>query len=149
LFLSTARAALATGLGSVGFRKGAWAQAAGSPTAMQFPDSTVLPTPTPPFAGFIEPNLAQSTPGWPPTIMPPAGAPDVLLVSIYDHRPGVTGVIDKQLVAAGMTPWVPIVSWSWAPSARTIFTANWPQEECGSSALNVGRDRAAYQLASG
>jgi hypothetical protein len=56
LFLSTARAALATALGSVGFRKGAWAQAPGSPTATQFPDSTVLPTPTPPFAGFIEPN---------------------------------------------------------------------------------------------
>ena len=81
LFLSTAKAALATAFASFGLRKGAHAQA---PTATQFPNSTVLPTPTPPFEGVIEPNFLQSTPGWPPTITPPVGAPNVLLVLIDD-----------------------------------------------------------------
>ena len=49
-----------------------------------FPDSKVLPTPTPPFKGFIQPNLIDSQPAWPPTVMPPEGAPNVLLVLIDD-----------------------------------------------------------------
>src|SRR5690348_14348988 len=81
LFLSSAKAALATAFASFGFRKGAHAQA---PTATEFPDSKVIPTPTPPFAGFIEPNYVNSTPGWSPTVMPPEGAPNVLLVLIDD-----------------------------------------------------------------
>jgi hypothetical protein len=64
LFLSSAKAAPATAFGALGFRTAAHAQ---SPTAVQFPDSTVLPTPTPPFKGFIEPNLVDSQPGWPPS----------------------------------------------------------------------------------
>jgi arylsulfatase len=84
LFLSTAKAALATAFAGLGFQKAAHAQGAGAPTAVEFPDATVLPTPTPPFAGFIEPNLVNSTPGWSPTIMPPAGAPNVLLILIDD-----------------------------------------------------------------
>lgn len=81
LFLSTAKGALATAFTSLWVKKGAHAQ---SPTSTQFPDSTVLPTPTPPFAGVIEPNLVESTPGWPPTIAPPAGSPNVLLILIDD-----------------------------------------------------------------
>jgi Sulfatase len=81
LFLSSAKGALLGALGAIGFRTQAQAQ---SPTATQFPDSTVLPTPTPPFKGFIQPNLVDSQPGWPPTIMPPEGAPNVLLILIDD-----------------------------------------------------------------
>ena len=81
LFLSTAKGALTAALGALGFRTTAHAQ---SPTAVEFPDSKVLPTPTPPFEGVIEPNFLESTPGWPPTIRPPEGAPNVLLVLIDD-----------------------------------------------------------------
>ncbi len=81
LFLSSAKGALAAGLGAIGFRTAAHAQ---SPTAVEFPDSKVLPTPTPPFSGAIQPNLVDSTPGWPPTIMPPESAPNVLLILIDD-----------------------------------------------------------------
>ena len=65
LFLSSAKGALAAALGAVGFRTAARAQ---SPTAVQLPDSTVLPTPTPPFKGFIEPNrlLEPRRPALPP-----------------------------------------------------------------------------------
>ena len=80
LFLSSAKGALAAALGAVGLRT---AQAQ-SPTATVFPDSKVLPTPTPPFEGFIQPNLIDSQPGWPPAVMPPEGAANVLLILIDD-----------------------------------------------------------------
>jgi arylsulfatase A-like enzyme len=56
----------------------------GAPSTREFPDSRVLPTPTPPFAGDIQPNLIESKPAWPPTISPPEGAPNVLLILIDD-----------------------------------------------------------------
>jgi arylsulfatase A-like enzyme len=89
LFLSTAKAALATAFSGLGFRGGAFGQ---KRAAVEFPDSTVLPTPTPPFAGVIEPNLVDSTPDWPPTIVPPAGAPNVLLILIDDAGYGSNSV---------------------------------------------------------
>jgi arylsulfatase A-like enzyme len=58
--------------------------APGAPSAVEFPNSRVLPTPTPPFTGTIQPNLVNSAPGWPPTISPPEGAPNVLLILIDD-----------------------------------------------------------------
>lgn len=56
----------------------------GAPSTLEFPDSRVLPVPTPPFAGDIQPNLVNSKPGWPSTIAPPKGAPNVLLILIDD-----------------------------------------------------------------
>ena len=41
--------------------------APGAPGTLEFPNSRVLPIPTPPFAGVINPNLIDSKPGWPPT----------------------------------------------------------------------------------
>lgn len=82
LFLSSARVALATAFTGLGLGNGANAQ--GAPNAVQFPNSRVLPNPTPPFSGDIEPNLLDSTPGWPPTITPPARSPNVLLILIDD-----------------------------------------------------------------
>jgi arylsulfatase A-like enzyme len=84
LFQTTGKAALATAFASAGLATQAGAQPTGAPTATQFPDSTVIPTPTPPFTGSIAPNFINSTPGWPPTVMPPEGAPNVLLVLIDD-----------------------------------------------------------------
>ncbi|GGH07171.1 arylsulfatase [Alsobacter metallidurans] len=43
-----------------------------------------LPAPTPPFSGAVLPNAVDSTPAWPPQVMPPAGAPNVLLVLTDD-----------------------------------------------------------------
>ena len=56
----------------------------GAPGTLEFPNSRVLPIPTPPFAGAIQPNFVNSTPAWPPTIAPPDGAPNVLLILIDD-----------------------------------------------------------------
>jgi arylsulfatase len=56
----------------------------GAPSAVMTPDGTHLPAPTPPFAGTIMPNLVDSTPAWPPQVMPPEGAPNVLLILTDD-----------------------------------------------------------------
>jgi arylsulfatase A-like enzyme len=84
LFFSSAKAALATAFAGSWFGRNAAAQAIGNPTAVKFPNSTELPTPTPPFTGDIEPNLVDSAPAWPPTIAPPSKAPNVLLILIDD-----------------------------------------------------------------
>lgn len=57
---------------------------AGAPATREFPDSRVLPIPTPPFPGEIQPNLIDSTAAWSPTIAPPQGAPNVLLILVDD-----------------------------------------------------------------
>ena len=64
----------------------------GAPSTLEFPDSRVLPTPTPPFTGEIQPNLIDSTPAWPSTIAPPKGAPNVLLILIDDAGFGSNSV---------------------------------------------------------
>src|SRR5262249_58557393 len=56
----------------------------GSPSAVEFPDSRVLPLPPPPFSGTIMPNAIDSTSAWPPQIMPPEGAPNILLILTDD-----------------------------------------------------------------
>jgi arylsulfatase len=57
-----------------------------------FPNSRVLPTPTPPFNGVINPNLIDSKPSWPSTIAPPKDAPNVLLILIDDAGFGSNSV---------------------------------------------------------
>lgn len=56
----------------------------GSPTATTTIEGTYLPPPPPTFGGHIELNAAQSTPWWPPRIVPPKGAPNILLIMTDD-----------------------------------------------------------------
>jgi arylsulfatase len=56
----------------------------GSPTAVEFPNSRVLPVPPAPFAGTINPSARESTPAWPPTLGAPESAPNVLLIITDD-----------------------------------------------------------------
>ncbi|HME69491.1 MAG TPA: hypothetical protein VKM54_06440 [Myxococcota bacterium] len=49
----------------------------GSPFATTTIDGKQLPPPPPPFGGKIERNALQSTPWWPPRVVPPKGAPAV------------------------------------------------------------------------
>ena len=101
LFLSTAKAALLTAFGGSWLTGGAKAQTPapgptpplagpqirgvpGSPNATRTITGDVLPPPTLPFGGEINLNAAQSKPWWPPTIVPPAGAPNILLIMTDD-----------------------------------------------------------------
>jgi len=56
----------------------------GSPSAIEFPNSRVLPQAPAPFAGTINPSARESTPAWPPTLAGPEGAPNVLLIITDD-----------------------------------------------------------------
>ncbi|MCL7963924.1 MAG: sulfatase-like hydrolase/transferase [marine benthic group bacterium] len=61
----------------------------GSPGATTTLDGKQLPPPTPAFGGEIKEQALQSTPWWAPQVVPPAGAPNVLLIIIDDAGFGV------------------------------------------------------------
>ncbi|MCU0961905.1 MAG: arylsulfatase [Pirellulaceae bacterium] len=56
----------------------------GSPSATTTIDGKQLPPPPAPFGGKIARTAADSRPYWPPRIVPPAGAPNVLLILLDD-----------------------------------------------------------------
>jgi len=56
----------------------------GSPDAGRMVDGRFLPNPPPPFAGRIDLNALQSQPAWPPRLVPPKGAPNILLIMTDD-----------------------------------------------------------------
>jgi arylsulfatase A-like enzyme len=66
------------------------AGAAGSPSATTTIPGNQLPPPQQKFEGKIERNAAQSTPWWPARVVPPKGAPNILLIMTDDTGFGVT-----------------------------------------------------------
>ncbi len=63
----------------------------GSPSATTTIDGNYLPPPLPKFGGQIGLDAAQSKPYWPPAVVPPKGAPNVLLIMTDDAGYGVSG----------------------------------------------------------
>jgi len=64
----------------------------GSPIATTTIDGKQLPPmPDERFGGKIEKNVLQSKPYWPPRVVPPKGAPNVLLIMTDDSGYGVPG----------------------------------------------------------
>ena len=61
----------------------------GSPSAKTTIDGKQLPPPDPAFGGIIKNEALQSTPWWPPRIVPPKDAPNVLLIITDDAGFGV------------------------------------------------------------
>jgi arylsulfatase A-like enzyme len=61
----------------------------GSPSATTTIDGKQLPPPDPTFGGVIKDSAVDSKPYWPPTIVPPRGAPNVLLIMTDDQGYGV------------------------------------------------------------
>jgi arylsulfatase len=62
----------------------------GSPSATTTISGEQLPPPPEKFGGKIERNAADSTPYWPARVVPPKGAPNVLLIMTDDTGFGVT-----------------------------------------------------------
>jgi arylsulfatase A-like enzyme len=63
----------------------------GSPSATTTIQGNQIPAPDPKFGGVIKENSKDSKPWWPPTIVPPKGAPNVLLIMTDDQGYGVSG----------------------------------------------------------
>jgi arylsulfatase A-like enzyme len=82
----------------------------GSPEATTTIDGKQLPPPAPPFGGVIKEKASESTAWWPPRVVPPKGAPNVLLIMTDDQGFGApstfggvipTPVMDR-IAAAGL-----------------------------------------------
>ena len=63
----------------------------GEPSATTTLDPKQLPPPDPKFGGVIKEKASESTPWWPPRVVPPKGAPNV-----------VGRVVDAFLALVGM-----------------------------------------------
>src|SRR6266487_4022926 len=61
----------------------------GSPSATTTIDGKQLPPPPPKFGGVIKEDAKDSKPWWPPQVVPPKGAPNVLLIMTDDQGYGV------------------------------------------------------------
>ncbi len=61
----------------------------GKPGATTTIDGAQLPAPTPLFGGVIKDDALTSTPWWAPRIVPPKGAPNILLIMTDDSGYGV------------------------------------------------------------
>src|SRR5512136_2282929 len=57
----------------------------GAPGATTTIDGKQLPPPEPSFGGVIKEKASESTPWWPPRVVPPKGAPNVLLIMTDDQ----------------------------------------------------------------
>src|SRR5215831_17697160 len=56
----------------------------GSPDATTTIDGRYIPPPPQKFQGDIKLNAMQSTPAWPARVVPPKGAPNILLIMTDD-----------------------------------------------------------------
>jgi arylsulfatase A-like enzyme len=65
--------------------------APGSPGATTTIDGKQLPPPDPKFGGVIKEKASESTPWWAPRVVPPKGAPNVLLIMTDDQGFGAPG----------------------------------------------------------
>ena len=63
----------------------------GSPSATTTIQGNQIPAPPPPFGGVIKQTVDGSKTWWPPRVVPPKGAPNVLLIMTDDQGYGVSG----------------------------------------------------------
>ena len=72
----------------------AWAQqingTPGSPDATQVINGNQIPAPPLPFGGVIKESVKDSKPYWPPPVVAPKGAPNILLIMTDDQGYGIS-----------------------------------------------------------
>ena len=68
----------------------------GSPGATITIDGRQLPLPPPAFGGMIKEKASESTAWWAPRVVPPKGAPNVLLIMTDDQGYGDLGIYENK-----------------------------------------------------
>jgi arylsulfatase A-like enzyme len=76
--------------------------APGSPGASETIDGKYLPPVQAPFGGEINLSAEESKPFWPPKVVPPEGAPNVLLIMTDDAGYGVPGTFGGVIPTPGL-----------------------------------------------
>jgi hypothetical protein len=110
--------------------------APGSSNATTTIERKQLPPPDPRFEGVIQDDALQSKPWWPPRVVPPKGAPNVLLIITDDASFGVPGTF------GGVIP---------TPTMDRIgdlprgLAAQHQGEPCAVAGLRSGQPRSAQQ----
>jgi len=74
----------------------------GSPSTATPIDGKQIPPLPPKFGGVIKDNAKESTPWWPPRVVPPKGAPNVLLIMTDDQGYGVAGAFGGVIPTAAL-----------------------------------------------
>src|SRR5450432_3779513 len=74
----------------------------GSPSATITIDGKQLPPPPIKFGGVINQSAKDSKPWWPPRVVPPKGAPNVLLIMTDDQGYGVSGTFGGVIPTPGL-----------------------------------------------
>ena len=74
----------------------------GSPDATTTIDGRYLPPPPQKFEGAIGMQADQSKPYWPATVVPPKGAPNILLIMTDDQGYGVSGTFGRVVPTPAM-----------------------------------------------
>ncbi len=74
----------------------------GSPAATTTISGKQLPPPDPKFGGVIKETAPESKSWWPPRVVPPKGAPNVLLIMTDDQGYGVSGTFGGVIPTPGM-----------------------------------------------
>ena len=74
--------------GCAGLRPAGHRAVPGSPSAIETIDGRYLPNSPAKFGGEIDVNATQSKPHWPARVVPPKGAPNILLIMTEAIRAG-------------------------------------------------------------
>jgi arylsulfatase A-like enzyme len=74
----------------------------GSPSATTTLDGKQLPPPPSKFGGVIKESAKDSTPWWQPRVVPPKGAPNVLLIMTDDQGYGVSSTFGGVIPTPGL-----------------------------------------------
>ena len=104
----------------------------GAPDATTTIDGNYIPPPPAPFGGTINLDATNSKPYWPPTVVPPKGAPNVLLIMTDDQGYGVPstfgGVIPTPTLDRGRESGAALhtVSLHLAVLAHASCVGHWP-----------------------
>src|SRR5262245_51239295 len=74
----------------------------GSPSATTTISGKQLPAPDPKFGGVINETAKDSRPWWPPSIVPPKSAPNILLIMTDDQGYGVCSTFGGVIPTPGL-----------------------------------------------